>query len=41
MGNEDLTWQSTGMHNLGLNLSMWNGRLDLTLDAYIKTTEDM
>lgn len=41
MGNRDLTWQSTGMHNVGANIDLFNNRLSVTLDYYIKTTEDM
>lgn len=41
MGNRDLTWQSTGMHNIGANIDLFQNRLSVTLDYYIKTTEDM
>lgn len=41
MGNKALTWQSTGMHNVGLSLEVLDSRLSLTLDYYLKTTRDM
>lgn len=41
MGNKDLTWQSTNMHNLGLSVDLFNNRFSATFDYYIKTTEDM
>lgn len=41
MGNKDLTWQSTNMHNLGLSIDLFNNRFSATFDYYVKTTEDM
>ncbi|MGL5682045.1 MAG: SusC/RagA family TonB-linked outer membrane protein [Marinifilaceae bacterium] len=41
MGNKDLTWQSTRMHNIGLSVELFNNRLSGTIDYYIKTTDDM
>lgn len=41
MGNKNLTWQSTGMHNIGITADLFDNRLNLTLDYYIKTTKDM
>lgn len=41
MGNEDLKWQSTGMHNIGANIDLFGGRVSLILDYYTKTTRDM
>ncbi len=41
MGNENLTWQSTKTHNFGLNADFLNNRISLTLDYYIKTTDDL
>lgn len=33
----NLTWESTETFNVGLDLSMLNGKLTLTADAYVKT----
>ncbi len=41
IGNKDLTWQSTYMHNIGLNGDFFKNRFSITLDYYINTTEDM
>lgn len=38
---EDLTWENTETYNLGLDLSLLNGRLTFTADAYIKNTNDV
>ncbi|HLN53968.1 MAG TPA: TonB-dependent receptor [Lentimicrobium sp.] len=40
-GNFDLQWEKTGMTNFGLDFTSLGGRLVLTLDAYIKKTEDV
>ena len=37
----DLTWESTETFNAGLDLTMLNGKLTLTADAYIKNTNDV
>lgn len=37
----DLTWETTISKNLGLDLSMFNNKLSLTADYFIKSTEDM
>lgn len=41
MGNRSLTWQSTGQHNFGLSVDLFDNRFSATFDYYIKTTEDM
>lgn len=41
MGNNDLTWQSTGMHDIGANIDLFDERLSITLDYYRKNTKDM
>lgn len=33
----DLTWESTETFNAGLDLTLLNGKLTLTADAYVKT----
>lgn len=37
----DLTWENTETYNFGLDVTMLNGRLALTADAYIKNTNDV
>lgn len=39
--NENLTWESTVSTNVGLDLSMFNNRLNLTVDAYSNITNDL
>lgn len=40
-GNPDLTWERTLSTNLGLDLTMFKGRWDLTLDLYYKNTDNL
>lgn len=37
----NLTWENTGTYNVGLDVTLLNGRLVLTADAYIKNTNDV
>ncbi len=39
--NDVLGWETTTQHNLGLDLSMLNGRLGLVFDLYKKDTKDV
>ena len=39
--NESLTWETTTQTNVGIDWSMFNYRLSLTLDYYYKYTKDM
>ena len=41
IGNVDLTWERTMNYNVGLDLSMFDRRLNFTVDAYIRNTEDL
>ena len=41
IGNVDLTWERTMNYNIGLDLSMFDRRLNFTLDAYIRNTTDL
>lgn len=41
VGNPDLTWEHTAQYNAGLDISILNNRLQLTVDAYYKKTTDM
>jgi len=40
-GNPDLRWETTTQSNVGIDLSMWNGRLVFIADAYLKQTDDV
>lgn len=40
-GNPDLQWETTAQSNIGLDLSLWKGRLNFTADAYYKKTNDV
>ncbi|MGV3600855.1 MAG: SusC/RagA family TonB-linked outer membrane protein [Dyadobacter fermentans] len=39
--NPDLRWETTTQTNIGVDLSMLQGRLTLTADAYLKKTNDL
>ena len=39
--NVDLTWETTTQANVGIDWSMFNHRLEITLDGYYKYTKDM
>ncbi len=41
IGNEGLTWEKTATYNAGLDLSLFNKRLGITLDMYKSTTSDL
>ena len=41
LGNPDLKWETTSQANIGLNLSFWQGVIDLDVDYYVKTTRDL
>ena len=41
IGNVDLAWERTMNYNVGIDLSMFNRRLNFTLDAYIRNTTDL
>lgn len=41
MGNPDLTWETTTQSNIGLDLSLIDSRIVVTLDAYYKKTTDL
>ncbi len=38
---KDLTWETTTQANVGVDLSLWNGRLIFNADYYYKRTKDM
>ena len=39
--NDELTWESTAMTNIGLDASAFKGRLNLTADVFHKLTDDI
>jgi TonB-linked SusC/RagA family outer membrane protein len=41
LGNRDLKWETTVQADLGLDLSLFKGRIELTTDVYRKTTKDL
>ena len=41
IGNVDLTWERTMNYNVGIDLSMFDRRLNFTVDAYIRNTTDL
>jgi TonB-linked SusC/RagA family outer membrane protein len=40
-GNPDLKWETTTQTNIGIDLAMFNFRLNFTFDAYYKKTSDV
>ena len=40
-GNPDLKWETTAQSNIGIDLTMFKGRLTINLDAYYKKTRDV
>ncbi len=41
ISNEGLTWEKTTTYNAGIDLSFFNKRLDIVIDAYRSTTSDL
>lgn len=41
LGNEDITWEKTSQFDAGLELSFLRDRINLTVDAYKKVTDDL
>lgn len=41
MGNYDLKWEKTAQLDIGYDMSLFNGRVNLTVDVYRKTTSDL
>ena len=40
-GNQDLKWETTAQSNFGADITLLNGKLDITTDYYIKKTRDL
>lgn len=41
LGNKNLKWQKVFQYNVGLDISMWNGRLSSSIDVYQKNTSNL
>ena len=41
MGNPDLKWETTMQSNIGLDLKLFNNRINFTGDLYLKRTRDL
>lgn len=41
LGNPELKWETTREVNLGVDASLWNGRVGVVADLYLKRTEDL
>ncbi len=41
MANPDLKWETTITRNIGLDFTLWSGRLSGTVDAYLNKTKDL
>lgn len=41
IANKDLTWETTTQTNIGLDVGLWNSRLEFNIDAYKKETTDL
>lgn len=39
--NPDIRWEAIHQANIGVDLSLFNSRVNLSLDAYVKNTKDM
>ncbi len=40
-GNQDLKWETTNQANFGIDFTLFDGKLDITTDYYIKSTHDL
>lgn len=41
LGNADLTWETSKEWNVGLDLGLWNGRVNMTAEYYHRTVSDL
>lgn len=41
LGNRDISWETTEQTDIGADVSLWDNRIQLTLDYYNRTTRDM
>ena len=40
-GNPDLKWETTAQTNIGIDITMFNSRITVNVDAYLKKTSDV
>lgn len=40
-GNPDLRWETTTQSNIGVDISLFNYRINISADAYVKNTDDV
>ena len=41
LANENLKWETTTQYDAGIDLGLFDNRINLTLDYYVKSTEDL
>jgi hypothetical protein len=41
LSNPDLTWETTDQYNLGLDLNLFDARVRIVIDTYLKNTRDL
>src|SRR5690606_42104597 len=41
MANQLVTWESTTSSNIGLDVGLWNNRIDFSFDYYVRNTSDI
>tara|TARA_B110000977_G_scaffold201322_1_gene295345 strand:+ start:10609 stop:13725 length:3117 start_codon:yes stop_codon:yes gene_type:complete len=41
LANENLKWETTAQYDAGIDLGLFDNRVNLTLDYYVKSTEDL
>jgi TonB-linked SusC/RagA family outer membrane protein len=41
IANPDLSWETTAQADLGIDISLFNSRINITADAYMKRTRDL
>lgn len=39
--SSNIKWETTVYKNIGVDISLWNNKLELSAEAYIKNTRDM
>lgn len=41
LANDDLTWETTDQFNIGLDIELFDAKINFTFDAYYKSTKDL
>lgn len=41
LGNADLTWETTTVSDIGIDMNLWNSKLMVTADYFIRNTRDI